>query len=130
MKLNFDVAKALPWIALISLGQCTSCLFCVTSLSEASKPKTIYVRDTVFIRDTVWQSKALSKKAYSPEKMKFETLKTTEPSNSFAPKAYSAPKIRSKKTSSKSEYITGPRGGCYYINGNGKKVYVDHSYCQ
>lgn len=27
-------------------------------------------------------------------------------------------------------YITGPRGGCYYINSNGNKVYVDHSYCR
>ncbi|MBS1662821.1 MAG: hypothetical protein JST68_17380 [Bacteroidetes bacterium] len=27
-------------------------------------------------------------------------------------------------------YITGPRGGCYYINSNGNKVYVDHSFCQ
>lgn len=27
-------------------------------------------------------------------------------------------------------YITGPRGGCYYINGNGNKTYVDHSYCR
>ena len=27
------------------------------------------------------------------------------------------------------EYITGPRGGCYYINKNGNKTYVDHSYC-
>ena len=26
-------------------------------------------------------------------------------------------------------YITGPRGGCYYINDNGNKVYVDHSFC-
>ncbi len=28
-----------------------------------------------------------------------------------------------------SRYITGPRGGCYYINRNGNKTYVDHSYC-
>ena len=27
------------------------------------------------------------------------------------------------------EYIRGPRGGCYYINKNGNKTYVDHSYC-
>lgn len=27
------------------------------------------------------------------------------------------------------EYHRGPRGGCYYINSKGKKVYVDHSYC-
>lgn len=26
-------------------------------------------------------------------------------------------------------YITGPRGGCYYINGNGNKTYVDRSLC-
>lgn len=32
-------------------------------------------------------------------------------------------------TSGRSGYTLGPRGGCYYINDNGKKVYVDHSYC-
>lgn len=26
-------------------------------------------------------------------------------------------------------YYTGPRGGCYYINKNGNKTYVDHSFC-
>ena len=26
-------------------------------------------------------------------------------------------------------YITGPRGGCYYINSNGNKTYVDRSMC-
>ena len=26
-------------------------------------------------------------------------------------------------------YITGPNGGCYYINKNGKKTYVDRSLC-
>lgn len=30
----------------------------------------------------------------------------------------------------KREYITGPRGGCYYINRNGNKTYVDRSMCQ
>ncbi len=27
------------------------------------------------------------------------------------------------------QYITGPRGGCYYINSNGNKTYVDKSFC-
>lgn len=27
-------------------------------------------------------------------------------------------------------YITGPKGGCYYINKNGKKTYVDRKLCQ
>ena len=26
-------------------------------------------------------------------------------------------------------YIRGPRGGCYYISGSGRKVYVDRSLC-
>lgn len=27
-------------------------------------------------------------------------------------------------------YYTGPRGGCYYINRNGNKTYVDRSVCR
>lgn len=34
-----------------------------------------------------------------------------------------------KKKSSSRNYITGPRGGCYYINSSGKKTYVDRSLC-
>lgn len=39
-----------------------------------------------------------------------------------------APTKRSSSAASK--YVTGPRGGCYYLNASGNKVYVDHSYCQ
>ena len=28
------------------------------------------------------------------------------------------------------QYITGPRDGCYYINRNGNRTYVDRSYCR
>ena len=31
--------------------------------------------------------------------------------------------------SSSKRYISGPRGGCYYLNGNGNKSYVDRSLC-
>lgn len=27
-------------------------------------------------------------------------------------------------------YLKGPRGGCYYLNSSGTKVYVDHSHCK
>ena len=27
-------------------------------------------------------------------------------------------------------YRWGPRGGCFYINSSGNKIYVDHSYCR
>lgn len=35
----------------------------------------------------------------------------------------------SGKTSTGRTYIRGPRGGCYYINSNGNKTYVDRSLC-
>lgn len=34
------------------------------------------------------------------------------------------------KTVGGHSYITGPKGGCFYLDGNGKKVYVDHKYCR
>jgi hypothetical protein len=33
------------------------------------------------------------------------------------------------RRNSATKYITGPRGGCYYINSRGKKTYVDRSRC-
>ncbi len=33
-------------------------------------------------------------------------------------------------SASRSGYIRGPRGGCYYINRNGNKTYVDRSMCR
>ena len=39
-----------------------------------------------------------------------------------------APATRRARTVSRT-YFTGPRGGCYYINGNGNRTYVEHSYC-
>lgn len=38
-------------------------------------------------------------------------------------------KYSRRKASSSREYIRGPRGGCYYINSNGNKTYVDRSMC-
>lgn len=34
-----------------------------------------------------------------------------------------------RKVSAARTYIRGPRGGCYYINSNGNKTYVDRSFC-
>lgn len=35
----------------------------------------------------------------------------------------------SKPPASSGNYIRGPRGGCYYINGSGRKQYVDRGLC-
>lgn len=50
-------------------------------------------------------------------------------------KTYSSNSVRQKnkknnsRRSSARNLIRGPRGGCYYINENGNKVYVDRSLC-
>ena len=40
------------------------------------------------------------------------------------------PNYATPRTSSARNYYTGPRGGCYYLNSSGNKVYVAHSFCQ
>ena len=48
--------------------------------------------------------------------------------NSSSPYSYIAP-LKSTYGSDWRTYYTGPRGGCYYLNSNGNKTYVAHSYC-
>jgi outer membrane biosynthesis protein TonB len=63
----------------------------------------------------------------SPPVKKVETKK---------PEVKPTPKVTPKKETPKTTtvgnrtYITGPRGGCYYNNASGNKVYVDHSFCK
>jgi hypothetical protein len=49
----------------------------------------------------------------------------------YKPKVYKQAVARPRKhnQSNNRQYIRGPRGGCYYINSNGNKTYVDHSFC-
>ncbi len=51
------------------------------------------------------------------------------PAASSAPVTSSSPTYTSPRASYRT-YIRGPRGGCYYINGNGNKTYVAHSFCR
>lgn len=39
------------------------------------------------------------------------------------------PVITSQPLENSQRYIRGPRGGCYYLNGSRRKMYVDHSLC-
>jgi hypothetical protein len=50
----------------------------------------------------------------------------TPPSTPTTP---STPSNRSSSNSEHRGYIRGSRGGCYYISGSGRKVYVDRSMC-
>ncbi len=54
----------------------------------------------------------------------YGTLPTYSPTTSASSASYSRPRTSSYRT-----YYRGPRGGCYYINSNGNKTYVDRSMC-
>jgi hypothetical protein len=53
---------------------------------------------------------------------------TSQPERVTAPaETYSLP--QPTRSTADRDYIRGPRGGCYYISGSGRKVYVDRSMC-
>lgn len=45
------------------------------------------------------------------------------------PRRESSPATPPRTTSADRGYIRGPRGGCYYLSGSGRKVYVDRGLC-
>jgi hypothetical protein len=62
----------------------------------------------------------------STEKAPFPDI----PSDALSPDPRLAPVPRESRVNSSRNYILGPRGGCYYYSSSGRKVYVDHSFCQ
>jgi len=51
------------------------------------------------------------------------------PSTPSVPRREGSPEIPARNTGVDRGYIRGPRGGCYYFSGSGRKVYVDRSLC-
>ena len=47
----------------------------------------------------------------------------------YPPAADAPPEERRRPGTASRQYIRGPRGGCYYITGSGRKQYVDRSLC-
>jgi uncharacterized protein YraI len=51
------------------------------------------------------------------------------PSAPAVPRRESTPEAPVRTSSENRGYIRGPRGGCYYYSGSGRKVYVDRRLC-
>lgn len=62
---------------------------------------------------------ALDNATSSAEREPVKVIKSEE--------AYSLP--QPTRSTADKMYIRGPRGGCYYVSGSGRKVYVDRSMC-
>lgn len=58
-----------------------------------------------------------------------ELVQSQAPAVQTAVSAFRGSSGGSRRSSAGRVYHTGPRGGCYYLNGSGRKQYVDRSNC-
>jgi ketosteroid isomerase-like protein len=87
-----------------------------TTRSDGTKTVTQNLNTGTFIkRDGRWQAVAWQSTVI-PEK-----TNAADPSN--------ASSNRGPSSSAERKYTLGPRGGCYYMNESGRKIYVDKSNC-
>lgn len=90
--------------------------------TAASKDTTSTSKDTVVASPSVQATKAETKPTPEPEQI---------PMSARVPEEEPQQEVeqRPRHTYKSKGYIRGPRGGCYYINAYGNKVYVDRSLC-
>jgi hypothetical protein len=68
--------------------------------------------------------------SYTRNDAYFEKLYKAQEAKEMRAAAVEERQERQQSRSSGRVYQTGPRGGCYYINSNGNKTYVDRSLCR
>jgi hypothetical protein len=129
-------ARATPWVAIGTVGGILVVLITVCSVcSNSGSP----IANSSLPKPTPAAFFATPSPTAVPLKSSKPSRKSKARSNANA--GISAPILGAPVTtyggstssgpiiSKESRYITGPRGGCYYINSHGNKTYVDHSYC-
>jgi hypothetical protein len=102
-----------------------------TTKADGSKTTSNHLNTGTFIkRNGKWQAVA------------WQATTVPKPEPEAKPTSQSAPVVESKPVPLASTvtpkpaadgsrtYTKGPRGGCYYLNSSGKKVYVDHGLCK
>ena len=70
-------------------------------------------------RKGIWQVVAWQSTVVPDQKAETKPAATTAESSAD----------KTPKTEGSHTYLKGSKGGCYYLNGSGSKVYVDHKYC-
>ena len=79
--------------------------------------------------DTVVREKKLEASVPAPVKKEPEPLPLSAPVKRAARQPSNGDGVNDYRPRSSQRYTRGSRGGCYYINSNGKKTYVDRSLC-
>lgn len=97
--------------------------------SDGSKTVSNHLNTGTFIkRNGKWQVVAWQATTIPKPESDVKTASQTGPVETKPADGPAAP--QKSATSESRTYQRGPRGGCYYLSASGKKVYVDHSYCQ
>lgn len=90
-------------------------------LTRAAKPK---LPSQMPSAETVSSQPASGTELPAPTEAETKTETSPEAAPPGAPSKTAEPSASDKRI-----YIRGPRGGCYYIKPNGRKVYGDHNLC-
>jgi len=103
----------------------------VSNTTKADGTKTIgnNLNTGTFIkRNGKWQVVAWQSTVV-PKSEPAASAETKPTAASTTPGTLVSPKPAATSGSSSRTYQKGPRGGCYYLNSGGAKVYVDHKFC-
>jgi hypothetical protein len=129
-------AGCVPIIAvLIIIVMFRSCVGCDSDEEQQKSIKTTTDNIAPLYNNAI-ESDSINKNAVT-EKKEAKATSTRNSNNAIntstyknrEPKNNNVSKPAPVKRSSGRQYIRGPRGGCYYINSNGNKTYVDRSLC-
>lgn len=112
------------YVAFMNKTLFTLIFFAIISYGYAQQYATTTNGDKVILRDNKTWSYVNEKAGETTSTRKSFISQSSTKNNS-----QKSSKNKKKNSSTSRKYITGPRGGCYYINSNGNKVYVDRSLC-
>lgn len=101
----------------------------IKSKKPPKETKNTIVRDTVFIHDTIVRGESTQAKPSLKEKSNSKLVSPITPSTYSETPKKTKKERRGGCTYNGNTLYQGRRGGCYYINSNGNKTYVDRSYC-
>lgn len=132
MKNNKDSTPVIIFLfILIVLSRCGTCNDNEEKIDSYRFAESL--NTPVSLKDTMTTPVTIEKINTGTNSIKKQTKNYRYSSNSNSSVTTSKKKVKKKQNSTKKNngrvYIRGPRGGCYYINSNGNKTYVDRSLC-
>lgn len=101
-----------------------------TTKADGTKTTSNHLNTGTFIkRKGIWQVVAWQATPVPKPELETKPASASVPSKPVTQAAV-ATSSSEKPSASSRTYLKGSRGGCYYLNAGGNKVYVDRSFCQ